>query len=226
MSSSTRLRHRSHPLRGAGHPGAGDRSRRGCRADRRGAGRGRPAGARSDAAHAGGARTRSARCSAVPGAIVGAGTVLDPGAARRRARAPARSSWSAPASPTRSPRRPPTPDSPFLPGVATASEIMRARELGFSRLKFFPAEAAGGAAGAEGAERGVRRDPLLPDRRHHRRATHDRGSIFPPSPASAEAGSRRRAKRSISTRFAAAPRPPPPSAAADSVGDARTPGCL
>jgi 2-dehydro-3-deoxyphosphogluconate aldolase/(4S)-4-hydroxy-2-oxoglutarate aldolase len=35
---------------------------------------------------------------------------------------------------------------PFLPGVATASEIMAALELGFTRLKFFPAEISGGAA--------------------------------------------------------------------------------
>jgi 2-dehydro-3-deoxyphosphogluconate aldolase/(4S)-4-hydroxy-2-oxoglutarate aldolase len=35
---------------------------------------------------------------------------------------------------------------PLLPGVATASEAMRAREAGFTRLKFFPAESAGGAA--------------------------------------------------------------------------------
>lgn len=34
---------------------------------------------------------------------------------------------------------------PFYPGVATASEIMLAREAGFSALKFFPAEASGGA---------------------------------------------------------------------------------
>jgi 2-dehydro-3-deoxyphosphogluconate aldolase/(4S)-4-hydroxy-2-oxoglutarate aldolase len=33
---------------------------------------------------------------------------------------------------------------PHLPGVATAGEIMRALELGYSRLKFFPATAAGG----------------------------------------------------------------------------------
>jgi 2-dehydro-3-deoxyphosphogluconate aldolase/(4S)-4-hydroxy-2-oxoglutarate aldolase len=35
---------------------------------------------------------------------------------------------------------------PYLPGVATASEIMEAVELGFHHLKFFPAEAEGGAA--------------------------------------------------------------------------------
>lgn len=33
---------------------------------------------------------------------------------------------------------------PFLPGVANASNIMRALELGFDHLKFFPAEANGG----------------------------------------------------------------------------------
>lgn len=34
---------------------------------------------------------------------------------------------------------------PLLPGVATASEAMQAAEWGFERLKFFPAEPAGGA---------------------------------------------------------------------------------
>lgn len=35
---------------------------------------------------------------------------------------------------------------PLLPGVATASEVMRAHEAGFRCLKFFPAEASGGVA--------------------------------------------------------------------------------
>ncbi|WP_345795818.1 bifunctional 4-hydroxy-2-oxoglutarate aldolase/2-dehydro-3-deoxy-phosphogluconate aldolase [Castellaniella sp. MT123] len=35
---------------------------------------------------------------------------------------------------------------PFLPGVSTASEAMRAAELGFNVQKLFPAEAVGGAA--------------------------------------------------------------------------------
>jgi 2-dehydro-3-deoxyphosphogluconate aldolase/(4S)-4-hydroxy-2-oxoglutarate aldolase len=35
---------------------------------------------------------------------------------------------------------------PFLPGVATASEAMRAMDLGHTYLKFFPAEPAGGIA--------------------------------------------------------------------------------
>ncbi|MEL7028884.1 MAG: bifunctional 4-hydroxy-2-oxoglutarate aldolase/2-dehydro-3-deoxy-phosphogluconate aldolase [Pseudomonadota bacterium] len=39
---------------------------------------------------------------------------------------------------------------PLLPGVATASELMRAMEQGFDRLKFFPAEASGGVAALKG----------------------------------------------------------------------------
>jgi 2-dehydro-3-deoxyphosphogluconate aldolase/(4S)-4-hydroxy-2-oxoglutarate aldolase len=35
---------------------------------------------------------------------------------------------------------------PYLPGAVTCSEIMMARELGFSLLKFFPAEPSGGTA--------------------------------------------------------------------------------
>lgn len=41
-------------------------------------------------------------------------------------------------------------DLPFLPGVATASEIMQARAHGFRHLKFFPAEAMGGRAALSG----------------------------------------------------------------------------
>lgn len=33
---------------------------------------------------------------------------------------------------------------PFLPGVATAGDIMRGRDMGLDRFKFFPAENAGG----------------------------------------------------------------------------------
>lgn len=79
----------------------------------------------------------------VPGAIVGAGTVLDeaqlaqavdagscflvsPGFTNRLALA-ARDS-----------------EIPYLPGVATASDIMRGLELGLDRFKFFPAESVGG----------------------------------------------------------------------------------
>lgn len=39
---------------------------------------------------------------------------------------------------------------PWIPGVATASEVMRAMELGFKTLKFFPAMAAGGPPALQG----------------------------------------------------------------------------
>jgi 2-dehydro-3-deoxyphosphogluconate aldolase/(4S)-4-hydroxy-2-oxoglutarate aldolase len=35
---------------------------------------------------------------------------------------------------------------PYLPGVATAADIMRGLDLGLTRFKFFPAEASGGTA--------------------------------------------------------------------------------
>jgi 2-dehydro-3-deoxyphosphogluconate aldolase/(4S)-4-hydroxy-2-oxoglutarate aldolase len=79
----------------------------------------------------------------VPGAIVGAGTVLDerqlgeavdagskfivsPGLTDKLGAAAAASGV------------------PFLPGIATAGDIMRGLELGLDRFKFFPAEASGG----------------------------------------------------------------------------------
>jgi 2-dehydro-3-deoxyphosphogluconate aldolase/(4S)-4-hydroxy-2-oxoglutarate aldolase len=42
---------------------------------------------------------------------------------------------------------------PFIPGVATSSEIMRGLDLGYTHFKFFPAEQMGGAAAlkAQGA---------------------------------------------------------------------------
>ena len=81
----------------------------------------------------------------VPGAIVGAGTVLNeaqlaqaidagsqfivsPGLTEPLGKAAVQSGV------------------PFLPGVATAGDIMRGFDLGLNRFKFFPAEAAGGIA--------------------------------------------------------------------------------
>lgn len=83
--------------------------------------------------------------SKVPGAIVGAGTVLNdnqlaqaidagsgfivsPGLTETLGSAAIKSGV------------------PFLPGVATASDIMRGLDLGLDRFKFFPAEASGGIA--------------------------------------------------------------------------------
>jgi Entner-Doudoroff aldolase len=54
---------------------------------------------------------------------------------------------------------------PLLPGVANAGDVMRVLEFGITRMKFFPAMASGGGAGAEGVQFRVRRRPLLPDRR-------------------------------------------------------------
>jgi len=81
--------------------------------------------------------------SNVPGAIVGAGTVLNeaqlgqaidagsqfivsPGLTEPLAKAVAKN------------------DAAYLPGVATAGDIMRGLDLGLNRFKFFPAEASGG----------------------------------------------------------------------------------
>ena len=52
---------------------------------------------------------------------------------------------------------------PVLPGVSTATEIIRALDLGVGTVKFFPAEAAVGC-GAEGAECAVLDDALHADR--------------------------------------------------------------
>jgi KDPG and KHG aldolase len=55
---------------------------------------------------------------------------------------------------------------PYLPGVATAADLMRGLDYGLDRFKFFPAEAAGGikALKAHAAVFGA----VLPDRRNHR----------------------------------------------------------
>ena len=83
------------------------------------------------------------RMNLVPGAIVGAGTVLNeaqfdeacaagaefivsPGLTEPLARVANRTGV------------------PFLPGVATATEIMHGLDLGLDHFKFFPAEASGG----------------------------------------------------------------------------------
>jgi 2-dehydro-3-deoxyphosphogluconate aldolase / (4S)-4-hydroxy-2-oxoglutarate aldolase len=81
--------------------------------------------------------------SQVPGAIVGAGTVLNEAQLARAIEAGSKFIVS------------PGLTNPmalaakgtgiaFLPGVATASDIMRGLDLGLDRFKFFPAEASGG----------------------------------------------------------------------------------
>ena len=80
----------------------------------------------------------------MPGAVVGAGTVLTPEHIAQACDAGARFLVSPGASPRLAQAAAAAPV-PFLPGVATASEAMTLMELGFHALKLFPAEAAGGA---------------------------------------------------------------------------------
>ncbi len=79
----------------------------------------------------------------VPGAIVGAGTVLD-----ERALGDAIDAGSrfivAPGLTERLSQAAIKSGVPYLPGVATAGDIMRGLDIGLDRFKFFPAEASGG----------------------------------------------------------------------------------
>lgn len=82
---------------------------------------------------------------AVPEMIVGAGTVLSAGDLDAAVNAGARYALSPGGTPKlmKAARKRPIP---FIPGVATASEIMRGLDLGYTCFKFFPAEQLGGAA--------------------------------------------------------------------------------
>jgi 2-dehydro-3-deoxyphosphogluconate aldolase/(4S)-4-hydroxy-2-oxoglutarate aldolase len=79
----------------------------------------------------------------VEGAIVGAGTILTPSQFDAALEAGAAFLVSPGLTPALG-EHAASSSVPFLPGVATASEIMQALDRGFSRLKFFPAAAAGG----------------------------------------------------------------------------------
>ncbi|MER6599838.1 bifunctional 4-hydroxy-2-oxoglutarate aldolase/2-dehydro-3-deoxy-phosphogluconate aldolase [Streptomyces parvus] len=86
-----------------------------------------------------------AMAAEVPGAVVGAGTVISPEHVRETMAAGARFLVS-----------PGWTDAlleamkasglPFLPGVSTTSEVVSLLERGVNEMKFFPAEAAGGTA--------------------------------------------------------------------------------
>ena len=82
---------------------------------------------------------------AVPEMIVGAGTILSAGDLDAAVNAGARYALSPGGTPKlmKAARKRPIP---FIPGVATASEIMRGLDLGYTCFKFFPAEQLGGAA--------------------------------------------------------------------------------
>ncbi|WP_106402077.1 bifunctional 4-hydroxy-2-oxoglutarate aldolase/2-dehydro-3-deoxy-phosphogluconate aldolase [Actinocorallia populi] len=80
----------------------------------------------------------------VPGAVVGAGTVVAPGQVEQAAEAGSRFLVSPGCTDTL--RAAMTGSGlPFLPGVSTASEAMALLEHGITELKFFPAKPAGGA---------------------------------------------------------------------------------
>ena len=81
----------------------------------------------------------------VPEAIPGVGTVLSAADYAAAARAGARFAISPGATPALLAATRPGPI-PFLPGVATASELMVCLEAGVSVCKFFPAAEAGGVA--------------------------------------------------------------------------------
>ena len=80
---------------------------------------------------------------AVPEAIVGAGTVLNPMHLEQVIAAGARFAISPGATPELLAAGK-TSAIPLLPGIATASEIMIGLSAGYSRFKFFPAESSGG----------------------------------------------------------------------------------
>lgn len=81
----------------------------------------------------------------VPGAVVGAGTLLGPGDVAAAKAAGAQFGVS-PGMTDRLLDAVEAADLPFLPGAATTSEVMALLERGYSVQKFFPAEAAGGVA--------------------------------------------------------------------------------
>lgn len=81
----------------------------------------------------------------VPEILVGAGTVTTPDLAKLAADAGARFLVSPGLTPSLLSALQDT-GLPFLPGTATVSEVLAALEAGCTELKFFPAEASGGAA--------------------------------------------------------------------------------
>ena len=85
----------------------------------------------------------------VPGAIVGAGTVLTANDLAAVEAAGATFAIS-PGATDALYAAAKSSAIPFLPGIATASELMRGLEHGWTRFKFFPAEASGGIAALKG----------------------------------------------------------------------------
>ncbi len=80
----------------------------------------------------------------VPEILLGAGTIVTPGQAEAAVAAGARFLVSPGATPTLMKAMLAT-GVPFLPGTASVSEALAVLEAGVTEMKFFPAEAAGGA---------------------------------------------------------------------------------
>ncbi len=80
----------------------------------------------------------------VPEILIGAGTIVAPEQAKEAAAAGAQFLVSPGSTPSLLGAMTDT-GLPHLPGVATVSEILTLLEAGYTELKFFPAEAAGGA---------------------------------------------------------------------------------
>jgi 2-dehydro-3-deoxyphosphogluconate aldolase/(4S)-4-hydroxy-2-oxoglutarate aldolase len=81
----------------------------------------------------------------VPEILVGAGTITSPELVSRAVKAGAQFLVSPGTTPGLL-REMAWAGVPFLPGTATVSEAMAVLEAGYSEMKFFPAEASGGAA--------------------------------------------------------------------------------
>jgi 2-dehydro-3-deoxyphosphogluconate aldolase/(4S)-4-hydroxy-2-oxoglutarate aldolase len=86
----------------------------------------------------------AAEMAKVPGAIVGSGTVRSPLQMERSVAAGCQFMVS-PGAPPHLLQAAEDYDVPLLPGVGTPTEAMTAAEKGYTFLKFFPAEAMGGA---------------------------------------------------------------------------------
>lgn len=83
--------------------------------------------------------------SALPDAVLGVGTVVEPEQFRHAHEAGARFAVS-PGFTEELGRAALAARMPYMPAVQTGSEIIAARRLGFTALKFFPAKVAGGIA--------------------------------------------------------------------------------
>jgi 2-dehydro-3-deoxyphosphogluconate aldolase/(4S)-4-hydroxy-2-oxoglutarate aldolase len=90
-------------------------------------------------------RVLAAMVKATPGAIVGAGTVLNADDLNRAVDAGAKFIVS-PGLTEAVAKAADKASVPLLPGVATAGDIMRGLDLGLNRFKLFPAETSGGVA--------------------------------------------------------------------------------